>query len=511
MGPASWICVAPKALDERLNQRSDDEPEFLVVIDACRHADKYRLMNIFEEHKAYSEMAANEGKMVIYFGFKGIDRMNGFVFTNILQEIAAYYHIELTKMCLDIAELVKDGAKLADIPGLELRNVNGGIVNFPDSVIYPFGGLKIPSINISGQWESISLTELIIKTGKDAFPRFDPEKIIHSETGKLMCEGFEYEYYYTDPDHPEVAKRFEQMGLCVERHNMKGDQWYSVASRQALEEGKSPGNALPGKKLPLLLCLVEVSAVIPHRVLTCFSNYLEYMKLAASGELMLAMFALEDVDSNEKMFDIYEEMLASYPVDSSRVYLTGFSHNSQLAIDLCWRHRNKLAGFAACGHKPWLAHPRYSPDSVKVTDGMIEDMRNCDMPTINICGLYENNYFRQDTKDKGFADLVDGWQRRLKAHNCRVQTPEEIAAAQSADNYITQNVGLPADRQDIEYLFGLECFINDYKNTEGKSHLRLAVIGENIHTYTPQMAYLTWNYLRRFSRDLKTGRIAELY
>jgi hypothetical protein len=60
-------------------------------------------------------------------------------------------------------------------------------------------------------------------------------------------------------------------------------------------------------------------------------------------------------------------------------------------------------------------------------------------------------------------------------------------------------------------MFGLECFINDYKNIDDNYHLRLVTLGDLVHTYVPQMPHLSWNFLRRFSRDLSTGKIVELY
>jgi hypothetical protein len=454
-GGGDWICLAPKALYDRLNKRDDDEPEILVVLEYRDKSDRRRMMQIMEEYKPYTEMAAKEGKIVIYFGFAGIDGMTGFELTNILQEISAFYHVEMTKMFLDVSAIINKGEKLRDIEGLQLRNANGGIINNPDSALTLFGSLHILALNISGRWqEHISLTQLVMKVSNETKKPFHNSKIIFSQTGEKMCEGFALEYFYDDPYHLEIQKKFDQWGIKVDRHETKGDQWFSVVPRQALEE--------PGKKLPVMLCLVEVSAVIPHRVLTAFSNYYEYLELAASGDLMLVMFALEDVDSNEKLFDIYREVLDTYPADPSRVHLTGFSHNSQLAIDLAYRHHDLLAGFCAAGHGPGLAHPRYSRDMVKPTDEMLAEMKKHDLPTINICGVYENGFYRQDPASDVFKNLVDGWQRRLEAHNCRVQSFEEIVVAQSTEDYITHNVCLSSDRSDVELLLGLNVLLWEF-------------------------------------------------
>jgi hypothetical protein len=502
MGGADWMAIYPK----RLDRYEGPEPETLVVLECREGTDAFAAMDLLERYKSLTDAVIAQGKAVVYFMFPRRDEQSYFAFTNIMQEIAAYLHINLTKLYLDVSAVTGAGKKLSEIKEFRYNDVNGSQTENPDNFVGELTSLKIPVLNISGQWfDGTSLTALVIKVSeKPSFSQyFKADRIINSQTGLRMAEGFKLEYYYENPDHPELEKMFSRMGLSVERHMTKGDQWYSITPRQIYEE--------PGKKLPVMLLLVEVSQVIPHRVLTAFSNYYEYLELAASGDLMLVMFALEDVESNERMFDIYEDVIRDYPADPSRVYLSGFSHNSQLAIDLCHRHHDKLAGLAVLGHRPGYQSPDYGDDSIPVPDKTIEEMSKYDMPTINICGVYENNFYRKTPGTGEFKHLVDAWQRRLKASRCRIQTYEEIAAAQTAQDYITNNVCLTSDCSEIQMLFGLECFINDYKNMDGNYHLRLATLGDLVHTYVPQMPHLSWNFLRRFSRDLKTGCIVELY
>jgi hypothetical protein len=502
MGAADWIAIYP----ERLDKYEGPEPEVLIVLEFRDGKDPWAAMDILERHKILTDTIIAEGKAVVYFMYSQVTEQSYFAFTNITQEIAAYLHINLTKIYLDVSPIIEAGKKLSDIKGLELEDVNRAKMADPDACVEELTALKIPSVNISGQWsDGTSLTALIIKISENpSFSKyFIADRIIQSQTGKRMAEGFKLEYYYDTPEHPELEKHFDKMGLCIGRHITKGDQWYSIVPKQVYDE--------PGKKLPVMLLLVEVSQVIPHRVLTAFSNYYEYIELAASGDLMLVMFALEDIESNERMFDIYEEVIRDFPADSSRVYLSGFSHNSQLAIDLCHRHHDKLAGMATLGHRPGYQNPSYSNDSVPISDQMIEEMSCYDMPVINICGIYENDFYRKTPGSEEFKNLVDAWQRRLKASRCPIQSFEEIAAAQNATDYITNSVCLKSDRKELQMMFGLECFINDYKNIDGNYHLRLVTLGDLVHTYAPQMPHFSWNFLRRFSREISSGKIIELY
>lgn len=463
-------------------------------------------MKVLEKYRDYTETVIREGKAVLYFILRGRVKGSYFAFANVMQEIAAYLHINLTKLYLDLSVLDRHDITLEEISDYQMLDVNRGPAAKPEEAAEEFSGRKIRALNISGLWfDGTSLTRDVVKISErpDNLD-YRAEKIIRSQTGKRLAKGFELEYYYDTPEHPEVKKFFHRMGLCAKRHMTLCDQWYAVLPRQALEERT---------KIPAMFLFVEVSSVVPHRVLTAFSNYYEYLELAASGELMLVLFALEDTQSNERMYDIYKEVLETYPADPTRCYVSGFSHNSQLVIDFCHRHHEVFAGLGVWGHGLGYQHPDYSHDLVKITDEMIAGMAGYDMPTINICGEYESEFVknRGDIHSERFPQLVDAWQRWLRASRCPVQTEEEIAKAQEDSGYITSRTRLYSDRQEIQLMFGLECFINDYRNVDGNYHLRLATVGEQVHTYTPQMPHLTWNFLRRFSRNLQSGEIVELY
>jgi hypothetical protein len=111
-------------------------------------------------------------------------------------------------------------------------------------------------------------------------------------------------------------------------------------------------------------------------------------------------------------------------------------------------------------------------------------------------------------KDK---NAIDAWQRRLKAFNCPMKTFEEIAAARTSPDYATRMIGVPNDRTEIQYKYGYECYIADIKNNAGKVHLRLVTIENLNHVVSPQYPELTWDFVRRFARNLDNGELIELY
>ena len=82
------------------------------------------------------------------------------------------------------------------------------------------------------------------------------------------------------------------------------------------------------------------------------------------------------------------------------------------------------------------------------------------------------------------------------------------AALESKDLAERKN-GVPADHTEVRYVMGHEVYIADVYNNAGKHHLRFATLDNLPHMITPQMAELSWEFLRRFARD-ENGRIVEL-
>ena len=82
---------------------------------------------------------------------------------------------------------------------------------------------------------------------------------------------------------------------------------------------------------------------------------------------------------------------------------------------------------------------------------------------------------------------------------------------ENSDNYVERKLGFPADWSECLYLDGFENYIADVKNVDGKFHMRQVAMGNMPHTVTPTMCDITWNFLRRFARNLETGECIELF
>jgi len=334
-------------------------------------------------------------------------------------------------------------------------------------------------------------------------PQFDLNRHVHSACGKAMADGMLLEYRFKSLADTEFISFWEQKGLCFESHQFKGERWISLVPLNI--------DDFYTEKLPVMVIFQEVNSINDFRPVSALSSYYEYCDLAASGELMLLFFTLETPDANELLVDILNDASKLYPIDLSRVYVTGHSHNGHLCMEFVRRHHRLIAAAAPLGNAYGLPAPAYSHEMWKVTDEMVDLMSTFDLPVIDICGVTESDFSHSELGSQEFSNAVDSWQRRLRAINAPMKSFEEIAATKKSFDPVTRVIGVPNDRTEIQFRHGCECYIADILNNVGKLRLRLVAIENMPHVPAPQMPALTWDFVRRFSRNLETGEVIERY
>ena len=493
-GGANWISLVPEDVSRHENK---EEPQVLVIEEVMDYANAMWAMDTMEIHADLNDMAAKNHAALLYI----VSKERAFVTGNLnyICEFADLNHLRLSRMYLYMKGFADAGCRLADITGLTWRNgETGKIENFCEE--------GIPAVSITDQWQNGGSFVVGMYSSDFPFGKYiDRNALIHSRTGELAADAASMELQYEDPEDPGLLEMFREMGVKAEIHPYEDTQWVTVAPLSAFEENP--------QKLPLMMIMMEVQPFHRHNAVSAYAAFYEYIRLAAQGELMLLFFARETPADNDELADIEKIAAGMYPIDQSRVYLTGHSHNACLLMEFMRRNWKMLAGVAPLGNCHGLPAPEYSNEPVKVTDEMISCMSSFDMPTIHICGQYENGYVFDDPMPpftvKG--NEAKAFRRRLLASGCPDRSEEEINAAVKSGSYIERHVGVPGDREGLDELFGTECSWVEERNTAGKYHLRLVTLWGMRHAPVPQMPYLSWNYLRRFARSLETGETIELY
>ena len=493
-GCKHWISILP----EKAMHSPQQKLNVLIVLHQEDCNDPWWAMDTMAKYRVYNEMAARrQDTLIIYLVAKGADTDR--IFGHILQEACCLYPADLSKVYLDVRLTRTLEVRLSRIPGFSWQDASGVGVN-PDDLVENFE--NIPVLNISGRWGTKdSLTRGLIMNQAMNRGRFDTERLIHSKGGKKMATAIELEYRFQTVYDPGYAQYWDAMGLRLDIRETQGRRWLVYAPKQQLRTGE---------KLPLVLAMQEVYRGNEHLAVTAASYFYEYTQLAAQGECILLFFALEDPDSNDLLAVIAQEAMEAYPVDPSRVYVTGHSHDGWFARHFAYRHPDMIAALATMGNHVGFADPKVVGNPIMgVSDEEIARYAQLDMPTININGASEGFSCYPATEEEQVC-WAENWQRRLRASRCPVVSVEEIRKARVSDNLAMRTLGVPGDRGMDCWFDGIEHYMVDVKNVDGKYHLRVASSENMPHTVTPCMVDLSWSYLRQFARDPETGAVIDL-
>lgn len=429
-------------------------------------------------------------------------------FANMLSDCVQNFCGDRDRVYIDLSLL--RGRSLREIPGFSCPDAQDRLLSDPDGCVELLDG-ETPVLNFGGRW-AVPWRPAPLDAAGDG--TLDAAWLYHSEFGRKMLERRRFCLRYASPEDPELRALWAEMGLSLHIGHVRGERYALFLPTQT-----------PAKPLPVMVCLHEVGEPDDHGIVTGFAEFREYCVLAGQGECAVLFFALESPRGNECIADILRESAAALPLDLSRVYLTGHSHNGHFAQEFARRHPELVAGIAPLGNSPGLPTQAVSHEAVVVTDEMAARMERMDMPTCIFCGCCEvgglvpvnrtAHAFEAGINVEGYAASAEGkmamWNRRLRAERCPEQsTAALLECAESCDPAV-RALGFPADRTETRLVDGFEHYIGDVRNTEGKYHFRVVAIENMPHRIVPSMHELAWNYLRRFARDPATGAVIELW
>jgi len=497
MGGICWTAMVPEAVRNGLNRT----PKVLVILSDVDFSDPNWSIHVLTRYDDQVQKAAEQGFVALFINMDNVST-NDIPF-GIMQEFSVIYNILMDEVLLDVSHLREAGVKLSEIDGFVYTGEDGATVSDPDSCIFLFN--DVPVLDISHRWQNRYGGCMDVNALWIQHPKFDREKFIHSEQGRLLAEGLRLEHDFDFGDDPEFLKYWDARGVEVASHDHNNYQWISCAPKACLEQ--------PDEKLPVVLIFQEVTYQDRHQPVNALASYREYAELAAQGELIALFFALESPKDNEQFWDIAVEASEIYPIDMTRVYVTGQSHNGYFCELFAHTFHDRIAAVAPLGNHPGIPEPAWATSPYPVSDEMVEEWASHDLPTIIVTSLAESRndrlHCRQD--DERFSSAARAYQRRQKAQNCPVSSVDEILAVSHSTDPILSEIEYPLDDVWVEYHAGSPAYIGELINNEGKRHYRLALLTNQAHFISPQMPEVSWEFMRRFAKDPETGKTIELY
>jgi poly(3-hydroxybutyrate) depolymerase len=502
MGATRWLAIVPREAYER----RDRKLPLLLVFHRENYDDPFWAMKTLEKYSGHIDGAAQkkDRSLIFIVGNGAPVRMFGGMVTEGVQN----YCGDKDRILVDLSAVRENGLSLKQLEGFAYPLEDGSDAGDPDACVELFDG--IPALNFCRRWATPWRPHPPDGAGDGTVDR---ELMIRSEMGRKILEGRIFMSAHRSPDSPGARAYWRGMGLCCDTRFAEGERWAIFV----------PTGAGPGK-LPVVVCLHEVNEPNDHGIVAGFSMFRGFCDVAAQGGCAVIFFAMESPRGNDLICGILDDAASRYPVDLSRVYITGHSHNGHFAQEFARRHPKAIACVAPMGNSPGLPTPAVSHEAVAVDDGRAALMETMDMPTCILCGCKEvgclvpvnkaGRAFEAGINVEGYAASAEGkiamWNRRLKAQRCPEQRAEDVLAAASSPCKATRELGFPSDRAETVYIDGFDHYIADLKNADGNFHFRVVAVENAPHMIAPSMCGVAWSYMRRFARDRDSGAAIEL-
>lgn len=481
-------CMVPSAIQTHQLYQAD----VLYIPFVSHREDAHEAMNLLEENADVLEIAAKQNILVQFADC--MESFHGAMIEKII-ESQGTFKLSYRPIYLDISALVRNGLTLADVLGAEAARWPQPVTLAGRTVIEISDKLELK------QAHQHSISQIY----RQNQPEWDFDRHIRSMAAKRQAEGMRLEYFCRDMHDPQMARFWEERGIRCQDH-FYGHDWYITLTPECAFRQ-------PEHKLPLLLVMKEPRTACPISMQTAFQFYYDFIELCARGEFIMLFFALETPEDNDAVLPgIVAEAMGDYPIDPTRVYLTGQSHNGYYALEFYRRHPRMIAAAATLCDPVGLQTGAVLKDVYQdQAPELIASFREYDFPLIDINGNLENSYCKENRTPEKIREDIFYFQNRLAAFKLPMRTREEILAAGSSPDYATRRNGVPSDRTEVRFLMGSEAYVSDFRNENGKWFFRYISLENTPHMIMPQMAELSWEFIRRFARNPETGEVIELY
>ena len=349
---------------------------------------------------------------------------------------------------------------------------------------------------------------------------FDMDAYAETETFTNICRNVAC--YATNSDEGSEAVRdyWKKKGLIKELHRAD-EPGYKWASYLPADSDRNPG-----KHYPLLFVMHGANNPI------FLAESYGYTDIAAREGLIVI---IPENESLEFMDQLYQTALKTFPVDSSRVYMVGYSLGGIMTSRNAIAHPERYAAVGvggmlfAAGELETYTHLSVDWAPGAVTEEMIAKAAEKKLPVCECMGEQEFIHILPVTKDpvadtpispvlfdgappsiqlfqsKNKIASVNNWRRIA---GCEPVAEDEVRRiATSSADIVTEKLGFPFERSTVLQLEGRSHFVGDCINPAGENLARFVCIAKSSHWPGTSLCEITWDFIRKFSRDPMTGRL----
>jgi len=361
----------------------------------------------------------------------------------------------------------------------------------------------LPMPHCGGQ----SYRDILVNTGGETF---DVEKYIDSEIGKVKMEMSAHFITHPDPLDAEVLEYWRALGMTKTEHidGETGDKWVSYVPDGITENA------------PMI---VEIS-MNPYECET--SGNIQFS--AQNGIIYVTPYNHDP----EAVVRVVELMKEEYPIDGSRVYISGFSYGGIMATWIGLSAPKTFAAVNCAGTIEPIFHPgqveamsetdkrRRSfgdafavPRMLTILDYALEAGKY-GMPFILNTGLNELRTtvplaFTPNVPLGGWLDVckMRGFNMMLRVNGHKEFFFSDYREALESENNSVRLIGVPFDETWEQTVLGVPHYFGDIKNDAGETIIRYIGIDNLPHNLSPSSPALLWEYLSKFRRNTETGEL----
>lgn len=220
------------------------------------------------------------------------------------------------------------------------------------------------------------------------------------------------------------------------------------------------------------------------------------------------------LELDDVLDEILEEAKQLYPIDESRIYLTGFSYGGFMSNTIGNKRPDVYAAVAPCGapiSNGFVDKP-IGPEPQTPFDGVARNVAmGTYMPIMTVSGfldgprfpIYEGKNYR--TGEPQAEELLKGINHWIHANNGKEISLEECLALKYQEVISDEEkyIGLPLEPDCRRTVVGdgLTCYIGDIKSADGIVRTRIMCEMNMGHWPTPEMIRQVFEFFSHFSRD----------
>lgn len=314
---------------------------------------------------------------------------------------------------------------------------------------------------------------------------FDLQAFINSEYGALTAIGAKLFLDYPDNMDEGLIAYWREQGL--EKKMVCGDDPEDVTKQYYVYV---PVDIKDDEKCPVV--------IVNHGGGTNARTSESYGWCEIAGKERLILIMTEDT-SAEFLHEALTAVKSEYPVDSTRVYATGSSAGGMASKAFAAAYPEEVAAIAPMDIG-WTFNER---------DGDAAALSEIVMPMIFITGTAD----MYNSLPTGNTELssYDGWNTLVTMQGFEDYTiteAESIALVEDSLNILEHETGLRLPDPEIRHYVNNRAFISRFVNTEGVNTLTVVTVENKVHMPTGHDADIAWEFLRGFSRDPETGKLA---